>query len=210
MITIDKIDDGLPISVIIPLSKNRKDFFENMVLPLIEANSVNEIIVNDDDGRAPKKRNDGFKKSTQPFIMFVDDDIILPSNYISALYDVLIKNPDIDFAYTGYDGIVLHPESHPIGGNFRIPPVEFNPKALNYGNYISTMTLMRKEVFPMFDENLKRLQDWDVFLTIVKNGGKGILVPNLTFYAFYLDSGITSNDNSEIDALNAIRIKHQI
>jgi len=210
MITIDKIDDGLPISVIIPLSKNRKDFFENMVLPLIEANNVNEIIVNDDEGRAPKKRNDGFKKSTQPFIMFIDDDILLPSNYILTLYNILIKNHDIDFAYTGYDGIVLHPESHPIGGNFRIPPVEFNPKALNYGNYISTMTLMRREVFPMFDENLKRLQDWDMFLTIVKNGSKGILVPNLTFYAFYLDSGITSNNNSEIDALNAIRIKHQI
>ena len=166
MITIDKIDDGLPISVIIPLSKNRKDFFENMVLPLIEANNVNEIIVNDDEGRAPKKRNDGFKKSTQPFIMFIDDDILLPSNYILTLYNILIKNHDIDFAYTGYDGIVLHPESHPIGGNFRIPPVEFNPKALNYGNYISTMTLMRREVFPMFDENTIRVANDKPWITV--------------------------------------------
>ena len=70
------------------------------------------------------------------------------------------------------------------------------------------MTLMRRKVFPMFDENLKRLQDWDMFLTIVENGSKGILVPDLTFYAFYLDSGITSNTNSEIDAINAIRVKH--
>ena len=210
MIKVDKIDDGLPISVIVPLSKNRKDFFETMTLPLIEANDVNEIIVNDDEGRAPKKRNAGFKKSTQPFIFFCDDDILLPSNYISTLYDALIKNPDIDFAYTGYDGIVLHPESHPMGNNFRIPNVEFSLNALKKGNYISTMTLMRREVFPMFDENLKRLQDWDLFLTIVKNGGKGVLVLNQTFYAFYLDSGITSNDNSEIDALNSVRIKHQI
>lgn len=210
MIKVDEIDDGLPISVIVPLSKNRKDFFEHMVLPLIEANDVNEIIVNDDEGRAPKKRNAGFKKSTQPFIFFCDDDILLPSNYVSTLYDTLIKNPDIDFAYTGYDGIVLHPETHPIHGNFKIPPIEFSVNALKRGNYISTMTLMRREVFPMFDENLKRLQDWDLFLTIVKNGSKGVLVPNLTFYAYYLDSGITSNDNSEIDALNAIRIKHQI
>ncbi len=210
MIKVDKIDDGLPISVIVPLSKNRKDFFETMTLPLIEANDVNEIIVNDDEGRAPKKRNAGFKKSTQPFIFFCDDDVLLPSNYISTLYDVLIKNPQIDFAYTGYNGIVLHPESHPMGNNFRIPNVEFSLNALKKGNYISTMTLMRREVFPMFDENLKRLQDWDLFLTIVKNGGKGILVPNLTFYAYYLDSGITSNDNSEIDALNSVRIKHQI
>jgi glycosyltransferase involved in cell wall biosynthesis len=210
MINIDKIDDGLPVSIIVPLSKSRRDFFENMVLPLIEANNVNEIIINDDDGRAPKKRNDGFKKSTQPFLFFCDDDILLPANYINSLYDVLMKNPDVGFAYTGYHGIVLHPETHPMRGNFQIPNIEFNKNALRYGNYISTMTLVRRELFPMFDENLKRLQDWDVWLTIVKNGGKGILVPNQTFYAYYLDSGITSNDNSEIDALNAIRIKHNI
>ena len=207
-ITIDKVDDGLPVSVIVPLSKSRRTFFNNMVLPLLEANDVNEIIVNDNDGYAPKKRNDGFKKSTQPFLFFCDDDILLPANYIKSLYDVLIKNPDVGFAYTGFDGIVMHPESHPIGRNFKIPPVEFNIQALKYGNYISTMSLVRRELFPMFDENLKRLQDWDVWLRIIKNGSKGILVPNLTFYAYYLDSGITSNTNSEIDAINAIRIKH--
>lgn len=210
MIKVDSIDDGLPVSVIVPLSKNRRNFFNNLVLPLIEANGVNEIIVNDDEGRAPKKRNDGFKKSTQPFLFFCDDDIILPANYIETLYNILIKNPDMAFAYTGYHGIVIHPHTHPMRGNFQIPAIEFNASALKRGNYISTMTLVRRELFPMFDESLKRLQDWDVWLTIVKNGHKGILVPNQTFYAYYLDEGITSNENSEIDAINAIRVKHGI
>lgn len=208
MIKVDKIDDGLPISVIVPLSKSRKYFFENMVLPLIEANGVNEIIINDNDGSAPKKRNDGFLKSTQPYVFFCDDDILLPADYIESLYNVLRKHPELSFTYTGYHGIVLHPETHPMRGNFQIPNIEFNVTALKRGNYISTMSLVRREVFPMFDENLKRLQDWDVWLRIVKNGGKGMLVPNQTFYAYYLDSGITSNMNDEIDALNAIRIKH--
>ena len=210
MIKVDKIDDGLPVSVIIPLSKNRRSFFENFVLPLIEANNVNEIIINDDEGRAPKKRNDGFKKSTQPFIFFCDDDIMLPANYIQSLYNALIKNPDIGFAYTGYHGIVLHPETHPVHGNFQIPGVQFNSEALKRANYISTMTLVRRELFPGFDENLKRLQDWDVWLTIIKNGSKGILVPNLTFYAYFLDTGITSNTNSEIDAIMNIKQKHNL
>jgi len=209
MISVDKEEDGtLPVSVIVPLSKNRREFFENMVLPMLGANNVNEIIVNDDEGSAPKKRNAGFKKATQPFIMFCDDDIILPANYIESAYNLLKKNPDVAFVYSGYHGIVLHPESHPMHGNFEIPNIEFDKQALRYGNYISTMTLMRREVFPLFDETLKRLQDWDLFLTIVKNGWKGMLIPDQTFYAFYLDNGITSNNNSEIDAINAIRNKH--
>jgi len=179
-------------------------------LPLIEANNPVEIIVNDDEGRAPKKRNDGFKKSTQPFLFFCDDDILLPANYLESLYNALQKNPDAGFAYTGYQGIVLHPESHPMHGNFSIPSVDFNISILRRGNYISTMTLVRRDLFPGFDENLKRLQDWDVWLTVVKNGSRGVLVPNLSFFAYYLDSGITSNTNNEIDAINAIRIKHNI
>lgn len=209
-IKVDKVDEGLPISVIVPLSKNRRSFFENFVLPLIEANNPIEIIVNDDEGSAPKKRNAGFKKATQPFLFFCDDDIILPANYIQSLYNALIKNPDIGFAYTGYHGIVLHPESHPVHGNFQIPGIPFSSEALKRANYISTMTLVRKELFPGFDENLKRLQDWSLWLTIVENGSRGILVPNLAFYAYYLDSGITSNTNSEIDAINAIRRKHNL
>ncbi len=210
MIKVDKIDDGLPISVIVPLSKNRRSFFENMVLPLIEANGVNEIIINDDEGSAPKKRNAGFKKSTQPFIFFCDDDILLPADYISSLFDALIKNIDVAFTYTGYHGIVLHPETHPMHGNFQIPAVDFNINILKRGNYISTMSLLRREVFPGFDENLKRLQDWDMWLTIVERGGKGLLVSNQTFYAYYLDNGITSNNNSEVDAITAVMRKHNL
>jgi len=210
MIKVDKVEDGLPVSVIIPLSKNRREFFNNMVLPLIEANEVIEIIINDNDGNAPKKRNEGFAKSTQPFIFFCDDDILLPANYIGVLLKALEQHPEVGFAYTGYHGIVLHPESHPIHGNFEIPAIEFNPQALKYGNYISTMSLMRRELFCGWDEKLKRLQDWSFWLTIVEKGNKGILVPSQTFYAYYLDSGITSNNNSEIDAINAIRIKHNL
>ena len=120
-ITVDTVDDGLPISVIVPLSKTRKDFFENMVLPMLEANNPNEIIVNDNDGFAPEKRNQGFDKSTQPYVFFCDDDIVLPANYLETLLKRLQlehKSSHIGYSYTGYYGVVLHPESHPHRGNF--------------------------------------------------------------------------------------------
>jgi glycosyltransferase involved in cell wall biosynthesis len=210
-ITVDTVDDGLPISVIVPLSKTRKDFFENMVLPMLEANNPNEIIVNDNDGSAPKKRNQGFDKSTQPYVFFCDDDIVLPANYLKTLYDKLLhehKSPHIGYSYTGYYGVVLHPETHPFRGNFRTPSTPFNADALRKGNYVSTMSLMKREVFPRFDENLQRFQDWDMYLTMLKKGVYGVMVDKIFFWAYYLDTGITSNNNSLGDALQKIRNKH--
>lgn len=211
MITVDKIDDGLPISVIIPLSKKRRNFFNNYILPLIEANNPMEIIINDNDGLAPKKRNDGFKKSTQPYIFFIDDDILLPANYLETLYKTLLNKPDnIGYTYTGYDGIVLNPLTHPMRGNFEIKSLEFNTERLKQYNYISTMSLMKKNIFPGFDEKLKRFQDWDIYLTLLNSGIQGILTKNLKFFAYYLDEGITSVSNNQDDAYNIIREKHNI
>lgn len=211
MIDVIKYEDGLPISVIIPTTndKIRKDFFENYVFPLIEANEPMEIIINNDLGGAPKKRNDGFKKSTQPFVFFCDNDILLPKNHLRKLFNALEKNNNVGYAYSGYIGIVLT-QNHPLKQNYTIPTIPFNAERLKQGNYISTMSLIRRELFPMFDENLKRLQDYDLYLTMLEKGIKGIAVPDNEFFAYYLDQGITSNQNSEIDAINAIRVKHNI
>lgn len=209
-ITVDKVSDGLPISVIVPLSKKRQSFFDNFVLPLIEANNPAEIIVNDNEGFAPKKRNDGFKMATQQYLFFCDDDCLLPANYLESLLNTLEKNQNKGYSYTGYHGIVLHPELHPMRGNFQIPSKPFNGSALRQANYISTMSLIKKEVFPGFDENLKRLQDYDLWLTLLERGVEGIFVPDIQFFAYYLDQGITSNENSELDAITVIIKKHKI
>lgn len=210
-ITIDKVDDGLPISVIVPLSKKRRKFFDQFVLPLIEANNPAEIIVNDNEGGAPKKRNDGYDKSTQPYLFFCDDDILLPADHLEKLYNDLKKTPkNIGYAYSGYHGIVLHPNTHPMRGNFKIPTVNFNANALRRSNYISTMSLIKSRKFPRFDESLKRLQDWDVWLTMLAYGYEGKAVHNNEFFAYYLDEGITSNTNSEKDGMIAIINKHKL
>jgi len=214
MIKIDKLhedfDDTLPISVIVPMSPKRNDFFYNMVYPLLEANRPAEIIVNDNVGGAPKKRNDGFDKSTQPFVFFCDDDILLPKDYLEKLFRLLEKNPSKAYSYTGYHGIVLHPESHPMRGNFQIPSVPFSGQRLKQGNFISTMSLIRREKFPRFDESLKRLQDWDLWLTMLKNGDEGVLELTSKYFAYYLDEGITSNSNNETDAILRVLQKHNL
>jgi hypothetical protein len=212
-ITVDFFEEGLPISVIVPLGEKRKDFFENNVLPMLEANNPVEIIVNSDFGGSQRKRNNGFKKSTQPYVFFCDDDIVLPANYLQSLYNQLIANSGntkIGYSYTGYYGVVIHPERHPLGGNFTTPSTPFNALALRQNNYISTMSLIRRDVFPGFDENIKRFQDWDMYLTMLENGIEGVMTPNVFFWAYYLDDGITSNSNNVGEAIQTIRNKHKL
>jgi glycosyltransferase involved in cell wall biosynthesis len=216
MIEVDKLyedfDDTFPVSFIVPLSPKRRDFFENFVRPMLEANRPAEIIVNDNAGGAPKKRNDGFDKSTQPFVFFCDDDIVLRKDTLEKLMALLEKNPKKAYAYTGYHGIVLHPHTHPMRGNFQIPSVPFDAETMKEHNFVSTMSLIRRETFPRFDESLKRFQDWDVWLTMLGNGHEGIMLPGAEnmYFAYYLDEGITSNNNNEREAYMTVLRKHKL
>ena len=208
MISIDKIDEGLPVSVIIPLSKKREKFFYEYVLPMIEMNEPKEIIINKNPGSAPKKRNEGFKKSTQPYVFFCDDDILLPKNILEKFLCVLEKDKNVGYTYCSYDGIVLNPQTHPMRGNFKIISKPFNADELKIRNYISTMSLMRRDVFFGFDEKLERFQDWSLYLYMLEKGIVGKFVENTGFFAFYMDEGITSNNNNINQAYNIIKTKH--
>lgn len=209
MITTHTNDTGLPISVVVPLSQQRNSFFNGYVLPMLQANNPKEIIVNDDAGNAPSKRNAGAKVATQPYLFFCDDDILLPKDYLSTLLQTLTDNPQCGYAYTGYQAIVLSP-THPIGRNYHVASTTFNASALRQYNYISTMSLMRKEFFSGFDESIDRFQDWDLWLTLLEKGVTGICVKTLEFLAFYLDAGITSHKNNPNDSIHKIQIKHKL
>jgi len=202
--------NGFPISVIIPLSEHRKDFFYKYTYPSILNNFSAEIIINSNNGTAPEKRNYGFDVSSQPYVFFCDDDIILPSDLLGKFYNILKEQKnDIGYVYCGYKGIVLT-NNHPIKGNFEIKSVPFDGERLKRGNYISTMSLIKRDYFPRFDENLERFQDWDLYLTMLNNGIKGKMVKNMDFMAFYMGNGITSNSNDYRIALQKIKKKHNL
>ena len=66
----------------------------------------------------------------------------------------------------------------------KFPCGEFNIEKLKQNNYISGNSIIRREFFPLqeggqagWDESLKKFQDWDLWLTIVEKGGKGIFIP---------------------------------
>lgn len=200
-------ETALPISIIVPLQDKRMDFFTNYVLPLLQQSGAREVIVNNNPGNAAQKRNEGFKHATQPFVCFVDDDKLLPRNYLLTLYQAIKQNPKIDFVYTGYTGIVLHPDTHPCKNNYQIHTRDFDLEALKRNNYIDTTSLIRKDAFPGFDEMLPQHDDWDMYLNMATRGFNGKAVHGLSFFSFFLDEGLTSVNNQDCSLIIRNRYK---
>lgn len=145
-----------------------------------------------------KTRNFGFEKSSGDYLVFFDADNYMKRNFLENLYEVLSGDPEAAFAYCDRYNV---PEGdiswHSLGpGLWRSR--NFHPNFLMLSNYIDLASLLRREFFPGFDEDLKRLQDWDLWLNVVLNmGGRGIYVPEpLFFYRIHEDS-VTGRESME-------------
>lgn len=187
------------ISVVVPHLKSRDEFFYSKCLPSIELNNPREIFLMDDDSGVQEKRNAGARRATSEFLFFCDDDIVLPEGFFTRMLDGI---GSYDFAYCDYDAV-----NHPTKGFAGHRARHFDAAILRKMNYISTMSLVRRSAFPGFDVSLPRLQDWDLWLTMVANGSRGVYIRDLKFTAHWLDEGITKSGGWEA-AQEMVKRKH--
>lgn len=159
-------------------------------------NNFDIIIINDYEGNANKARNKGLQKVSTPYVLFSDNDISWYPTAIEDLYVELKNDPTISFTYGSWkmDGVIHSNES-------------WDEEKLLKSNYISTMSLVRVEDHPGFDENIKRLQDWDVWLTMIENGHKGKFI-NKEIFSTLKRKGISTNSISWDEAYSVISKKH--
>ncbi len=119
---------------------------------------------------AAAARNAGFPYATGSFVLFSDADIVWEMHAFEVLVAALQSHPEAAFAYSAfYFGWKL----------FRSGP--FDSERLKAVNYIHTSALLRREHFPGFDSSLKRFQDWDLWLTLLQQGKRGVWIPEPLF-----------------------------
>lgn len=118
---------------------------------------------------AAAARNAGAGESTAPFIMFCDADIVLQPNCLAKL-DAVLQHSSASFAYSSFRFGFKTFSSFP-----------YSFERLQQMPYIHTTALIRREHFPGFDRTLKRLQDWDLWLTMAEQGRQGVWVPEVLF-----------------------------
>lgn len=122
-----------------------------------------------DSRGAAVARNTGARAVPRGLLFFCDADVVLAPDALAELEAGLERCPQASFAYGSFF----------FGKRFRAP--RFSPWLLRYHNYISTMSLVRREAFPGFDESLPRFQDWDLWLRMARAGKRGTRVRTTLF-----------------------------
>lgn len=127
-----------------------------------ELRITNLKIINQENRGSNPARNRGMKEARGEYLLFCDADIEMSPEMLGEMLSALKNNPEAAYAYSSFKfGSKL----------FKLFP--FEADKLRTMPFIHTTSLIRREFFPGFDENIKRLQDWDLWLTILKQYGKG-------------------------------------
>lgn len=124
---------------------------------------IDVVVVFDEGKGANWARNRGAELARSEYVLFSDNDIEWEPDAIESLYEKLKNFPECGYSYGWYEME---------GKTYCDCP--FDGERLRLTNYISTMSLVRTKNFPGFDESLQRLQDWDLYLTLLERGITGI------------------------------------
>lgn len=130
---------------------------------------------------APAARNEGFKRTTSPFVIFLDADALLRSDALELFAKALEMDPKASFAYSNFEW----------GARRLFRGMPFDLWELKLRNYIHTSSLIRREDFPGFDEKLWKFQDWDLWLTMAERGKHGVWVNKCLYHIVPRNEGIS-------------------
>lgn len=132
--------------------------------------SVQIQVINQPNRGASAARNRGAAAATTALIIFCDADIVMEPTMLEQMHQALENHPEASYAYSAFKfGFKT----------FRLFP--FDDVKLKQAPYIHTTSLIRRAHFPGFDENLKRFQDWDLWLTMLEQNHRGCFIPEVLF-----------------------------
>lgn len=119
---------------------------------------------------APAARNRGAREAQGEYLLFCDADVVMEPSMLDLLLKTLLKNPTASYAYSSFKFGPKIFKSFP-----------FDSAKLRNMPYIHTTALIRAKDWPGFDENLKKFQDWDLWLTMLARGKSGVWFDQVLF-----------------------------
>ncbi len=137
-------------------------------------------LINQENKGGNAARNRGAREARGRFLLFCDADVIMRPDMLAKMLASLVAHPEASYTYASFRfGWKM----------FRL--WAFDAAKLRTMNYIHTTSLIRREHFPGFDEKIRRLQDWDLWLTMLESGRVGVWIPECLFTCLPHKGGIS-------------------
>ncbi len=187
-------DKGGLISVVVPCRVGEKI----RTLPSLARQTYRnlEIIIEYDteEKGASHTRNLGARKAQGDYLFFCDNDLELHPDCLANLY-LTIKQSGKKWVFGKFiiDGILFN-EGRDIN-----PPQD--PKSLiDYFYCVSTMSLIERSIAPVFDNAMRKYEDWDLWVTLAERGYWPAFCDHILFSTLNRPGGVCeagSGDNAE-------------
>ena len=189
-----------PIDEIIIIDDKSTDRGLEKVLKLTEINSTVKLLRNSVNKGSSHCRNLGIKESSGDYVLFLDQDDYLCSNFNSEVREHLGKNQNKEVAglHTSYFIVDEKGEKTAETSYKEIQPEEFlgyqfvRNRILSNSGAVIKKSILEQTGF--YDESLKFSQDWDLWLRIGKTGMFSYVKKPLTYIRRH-----SSNTSSKID-----------
>ncbi|NLJ81815.1 MAG: glycosyltransferase family 2 protein [Bacteroidales bacterium] len=146
-------------------------------------------------------RNSGIRQSKGEFILPVDADDLISSDYIKKCVSILKNDPSIKMVYGRAEFFGERT------GEWELP--DFDLGLLARKNIIYVSGMYRKKDFEATEgycEYIVGMEDWDFWISLLKTGGKVIQLDSVCFYYRITSRSKRSNDLKKkkqiIDQLN--------
>lgn len=152
-------------------------------------------------------RNRGAELASGDFLLFTDDRVILFPDLVEKQLVALENEGEASYAYCDFKVRVKE-------GSWRNPLFKsrpFDPSILKISNYVSVVSLIRREHFPGFDQDIKCYGDWDLWLTMLDNGYIGVYVPKVLFETIDVEDSATNRliQNHYVEESTIVYAKHR-
>lgn len=150
-----------------------------------------------------KARVNAIQHAQGDYLVCLDSDDILGIDYLKVCIEAAEKDKELSIVYT--DAILFDSKNKP----WNLPKFELRRFLLQ--NCIYVTALIRKSHYDAaggFDINMTQLEDWELFISIIKNGGKIKQIhKSLFYYRQRSDNSSVSNlSNSNKLSDNMLRI----
>lgn len=151
---------------------NTQSVIEDHVLNLKEKGFRIRVFTHNKNKGAPAARNKGFENSTGEYLLFCDADAVLKPQALEKMYQALEQTSEASYVYSSF-----------MWGKKLFKVGHFSEEKLKKGPCIHTMALIRRKDFPRsgWDEDIKKLQDWDLWLTMLEKGKVGYWIDEVLF-----------------------------